>query len=461
MASSVKLNGPRHLSPEYLVDRLSGLQLNERKQDIFCDIPLLKCSETKNYASRSKIMVIMKGLPGSGKSTIVNALSSFYPWSVVCSADKFFQKHNTYKFDSNKLQEAHIFSKQSALSAAKSNVTCIIIDNTNLQFWEMKFYVDLADAFNYIVFVVQPLTPWCKNVKILAEKNSHGIDASILRKKLKAIEDLSPLYFGWFLNEADSNSILGVAANWLEMAFHVKHFEGWARRRLKIRSSQELIHHFCGGSYSLQELRLLHCTSKYTAKDDQATIDEYMNSAAVSKAIGTISPLCIVAFVITANTYGAQVVLNENQLKIWRNDEVRSRSSASSSSASSTGKKKKKFYPPQHKMGNVKIPPYRPNRSELRKRSRVTEVINDIDKVMRTSSKVKGVKAHLTLGTSVGVAPVQTGLDIMDLMELKRMVVPSGIYELPNARLVEYGPGSWVLYPRKKLIVETIFSYQL
>lgn len=55
MASSKKVTEQKHLLPEDLVDKLSALQLKKGKQNLFCDIPLLKCIETKNYASRSKV----------------------------------------------------------------------------------------------------------------------------------------------------------------------------------------------------------------------------------------------------------------------------------------------------------------------------------------------------------------------------------------------------------------------
>lgn len=43
----------------------------------------------------------------------------------------------------------------------------IIIDNTNVSFWEFKPYVQTADKFEYIVLICEPHTPWKFNADVL------------------------------------------------------------------------------------------------------------------------------------------------------------------------------------------------------------------------------------------------------------------------------------------------------
>ena len=52
-----------------------------------------------------KILTLVRGLPGSGKSTFANWIWNEY---AVCEADKFFyDKEGNYNFDAIKLREAH------------------------------------------------------------------------------------------------------------------------------------------------------------------------------------------------------------------------------------------------------------------------------------------------------------------------------------------------------------------
>jgi adenylate kinase family enzyme len=70
-------------------------------------------------------MFIMRGLPGSGKSTVSKKIAQTYT-SVensvpVCAGDDFFIQKDTgeYKFDANLLSEAHASAKNKATEACK------------------------------------------------------------------------------------------------------------------------------------------------------------------------------------------------------------------------------------------------------------------------------------------------------------------------------------------------------
>ncbi len=54
-----------------------------------------------------KVLYIVRGIPGSGKSTFAKQLvgADF----LVCEADKYFMVDGEYKFDATKLKQAHDF----------------------------------------------------------------------------------------------------------------------------------------------------------------------------------------------------------------------------------------------------------------------------------------------------------------------------------------------------------------
>jgi predicted kinase len=99
-----------------------------------------------------KMVVLMRGLPGSGKSTFVEQLveraTQLDINSAVCSADQFFyDEHGTYHFDTRELSSNHgkCFSKfQYHLRASPGElgfVKLIIVDNTNIRKDELDRYI--------------------------------------------------------------------------------------------------------------------------------------------------------------------------------------------------------------------------------------------------------------------------------------------------------------------------------
>ena len=104
-----------------------------------------------------KTLVIMRGLPGAGKSTLVSKLEEEYnATAVVCSADDYFyfgkeKVPENYKFDRALLGKAHGYCKYTASKAIENNAELIIIDNTNINLRDFKFYVLTSAERGYTV----------------------------------------------------------------------------------------------------------------------------------------------------------------------------------------------------------------------------------------------------------------------------------------------------------------------
>ena len=105
-----------------------------------------------------KKLYIVRGLPGSGKSTFAEALvgSDF----LVCEADKYFIVDGEYKFDATKLREAHEWCKNRVETYMNDSLVNdqfyreIAVSNTFTQEWEMEGYYKLAEQYGYMVFSV-------------------------------------------------------------------------------------------------------------------------------------------------------------------------------------------------------------------------------------------------------------------------------------------------------------------
>ena len=106
----------------------------------------------------NKKLYIVRGLPGSGKSTFAeNLVGSDF---LVCEVDKYFNdKDGGYNFDFTKLKEAHKWCQDRVGNAMILNITAnlnnvIVVSNTFTQEWEMQPYFDMAENFDYKVFSV-------------------------------------------------------------------------------------------------------------------------------------------------------------------------------------------------------------------------------------------------------------------------------------------------------------------
>jgi predicted kinase len=116
-------------------------------------------------------VVIMRGLPGSGKTTRARELAPEYD-AVIVSADDFFVTDGVYNFDPSELPEAHAQCQARALKALRAGRS-VVVDNTNTQRWEMEPYLTLAALFGAEVWIesVGNLT----DIALYTKRNSHGV----------------------------------------------------------------------------------------------------------------------------------------------------------------------------------------------------------------------------------------------------------------------------------------------
>jgi predicted kinase len=101
-----------------------------------------------------KTLYIVRGIPGSGKSTFAKSLAGTH-----FETDEFFMVDGEYKFDPTKLKEAHRWCQDSVNTAMILNHTaglnnCIVVSNTFTQEWEMEPYIQMAKTYDYKVFTV-------------------------------------------------------------------------------------------------------------------------------------------------------------------------------------------------------------------------------------------------------------------------------------------------------------------
>jgi predicted kinase len=120
----------------------------------------------------SGILFLVRGLPGSGKTSLATHIWNEY---AICEADQYFyDKEGNYNFDPSKIKDAHAWCKnkvETMMGDHQLNEQYypeIAVSNTFTQEWEMEDYFKLAEKYGY------------KVVSLIVEnrhggKNVHGV----------------------------------------------------------------------------------------------------------------------------------------------------------------------------------------------------------------------------------------------------------------------------------------------
>lgn len=148
----------------------------------------------KKIANSHKKLIIMRGVSGSGKSSLARDIAEKGGGNIYGS-DDFFDHDGRYEFDVNLLHRAHEWNQERVKKALRRGESLIIVDNTNTRAWEMAPYVKMGKDFGYDIEIREPdWSPELKNEEgkwnfdALSGKNTHGVSDDILQKMIDRYE---------------------------------------------------------------------------------------------------------------------------------------------------------------------------------------------------------------------------------------------------------------------------------
>ena len=119
-------------------------------------------------------LTIIRGLPGSGKSTEAKKLNVFH-----VEADMFCMKNGEYCFDPKKHKENHIVCAEMVHRVLQIGCDCVV-SNTFTEVWEMQKYLDLSEYFGAEVEVVRMETTY---------ESIHNVPGDVYEKMWERFED--------------------------------------------------------------------------------------------------------------------------------------------------------------------------------------------------------------------------------------------------------------------------------
>lgn len=99
-------------------------------------------------------LVILRGLPGAGKSTFAERVLRARKMENWFEADMFFEHAGEYKFSPDKLPAAHGWCQLKVCTAMQEGRELIVVSNTFTRENEMEPYIKLASEYNYRVSAI-------------------------------------------------------------------------------------------------------------------------------------------------------------------------------------------------------------------------------------------------------------------------------------------------------------------
>ena len=137
---------------------------------------------------------IIRGAPGTGKTTEASKIMDKNENAVHCSADNYFYEvaavNGTSYLDEFKpwlVGKAHQFCWGAFIHAlVVMSEETIIVDNTNTYKWEYENYVLLAEEWGYEVEII--ITDMSKSAEVYHERNTHDVPLEVIERMLREFE---------------------------------------------------------------------------------------------------------------------------------------------------------------------------------------------------------------------------------------------------------------------------------
>lgn len=127
-------------------------------------------------------MIILRGIPGSGKSTLCKKIKDCWPYYSFSTDNYWIRPDGFYDFNGKLLTQAHSWNLECVKNHTNSNY--IIVDNVNSQLKEFREYIDLAVYKKIPIQFAEPNTPWKFDVEECSKRNTHSVPKETIQRIL-------------------------------------------------------------------------------------------------------------------------------------------------------------------------------------------------------------------------------------------------------------------------------------
>ena len=155
------------------------------------------------------VVVVLRGLPGTGKTTFASLMSLFAASrgleTAICSADAYFEGPDGYQFRLDHISRAHEYCKGRFEDALRRRVPLVVVDNTNISVMEYLPYLDTArgNILHILHFQVRSEAEAIR----FGRRSRHGVPPAVVLRRFNVsiqhewrpipFEDVDPIENTW------------------------------------------------------------------------------------------------------------------------------------------------------------------------------------------------------------------------------------------------------------------------
>lgn len=141
-------------------------------------------------------VIILRGLPGSGKSTYAKSLKGY---NILCSADDYHMVNGEYKYKKENMGEAHQACLKLFLDYCKEenaqDVDNLVVDNTNTTSLEFSTYIKIAEVYGYEIELLE----FECDIETSFNRNLHNVPLFAIEKMANNLKEPIPNQFRKYL----------------------------------------------------------------------------------------------------------------------------------------------------------------------------------------------------------------------------------------------------------------------
>ena len=133
-----------------------------------------------------KIAIILRGVPGSGKTSFIDLMRKFSDEVSVHSVDDLHVDNvGNFLWDEENEERYYTLNFADFVRSCAEEIPLVVCDCINIQVENFQKYVNIAKQFGYFVYVVTPDPP---SINQSAKRNKHHVSSEQAREMYKRWE---------------------------------------------------------------------------------------------------------------------------------------------------------------------------------------------------------------------------------------------------------------------------------
>lgn len=130
-------------------------------------------------------LILIRGIPGSGKSTMAQKLLNDNQVDIHFEADMYHIVDGVYKWHKDEVPDAHRWCQENTIIAL-SRGKRVVVSNTFIRVWELKPYFQIAAKYDIIPSIFKCVGEY---------QNIHNVpEETVSKMRNNFQEDISILY---------------------------------------------------------------------------------------------------------------------------------------------------------------------------------------------------------------------------------------------------------------------------